>query len=438
MLALLVGVGCGRSAAQPDAELLLVTEDSTFWIAAEAGGVRARGVPMFVARVDGRFKELYVTDDDRSYYDAVFVGHRLFIRDLVSGDSIELHRDTTVLRLAREYAAAHPDEQPLAPDDPESDDASIHATSDLEILSSYGPYLSYEHHTDVDARDSRVGAHRHAYRRGVIDVRTGATQSLASLFGRAVADTMICAASAEWRTTRDTLLAAASSRGAHRVRRAISAFRFDPMSFSLGSRGPDPVVTFAVPASGPDPDLEPVTLGARPVDPPAWWSVTLGELPIAPGDGSTWVHGADTLTVRGDRGTRTWSVAIRVGGGGGRAAVRVSSPVERVVWLDTTVSAQDRAALARAFAEAADYERGRQVAALAWLRSPLHLASHDRSAAHRPPRLGVTPRIVRPDDAPGRKHPRPCVRRSDPRDARQDRGCRGHAALSDAVRHGIG
>lgn len=437
-LALAVGTaGCDRPAAASDAELLLITADSTFWLTAEAGGVRARGVPMLVARVDGRFKELYVTDDDRSYYDAVFVGHRLFARDLVSGDSIELHRDTTVLRLARSYAAAHPDEEPLSPDEPENDAAAIRATSDLEILATHGPYLSYEHHTDVDARGERLAEHRHAYRRGVIDVRTGAHASLASLFGHAAADTMVRSADAEWRTARDTLLAVAGDRRANRVRRAIAAFRFDPMSFSIGSRGPDPVVTFAVPASGTDPDLEPVALGARPVDAPAWWAAVVAELPIAPGEGGTWVRGSDTLAVRVERGTRTWSVALRVGADAPHAAVHVSSAVERVLWLDGTVTAADRAALTRAFAEAADYDGERQVAALAPPRPALHLASHERSAS-RPSRLRLPPRIVGPDDAAGREHPRARVRRGDPRDARQDGGSRGHAALPHPVRHGVG
>lgn len=433
----LAAAGCARHPAAPNAEALLVTADSTFWLTAEPGGIRARGVPMLVARVDGRFKELYVTDDDRSYYDAVFVGHRLYARDLVTGDSIELHRDTTILRLAADYAAAHSDEEPLSPDDPENDEATIHATSDLEILATHGPYVSYEHHTDVDARGAGAAEHRHAYRRGVIDIRTGARVSLASLFGHAVADTLIRAADAEWRAARDTLLAEARERGANRVRRAIGAFRFDPMSFSLGERGLDPVVTFAVPESGTDPDVEPVVLAARPVDKPAWWSSVTPELPIAPGEGGTWVHGADTLTVHADGETRTWFVTVRAGAGAMRPAVRVSSAVERVVWLDATVTARDRAALARAFAEAADYEGGRQVAALAPSRVPLHLASHDRPAA-RSPRFGFTPRIVRPDDAAGREHPRSRVRRGDPRNAGQDRGRHGHAALPDTVRHGIG
>jgi hypothetical protein len=36
--------------------------------------------------VDGRFYELNVTDDDRSYGDAVLVGQRVYRRDLENDD----------------------------------------------------------------------------------------------------------------------------------------------------------------------------------------------------------------------------------------------------------------------------------------------------------------------------------------------------------------
>ncbi len=417
--------------------MLLVTGDSTFWLTAEGGGVRVRGVPMLVARIEGRFKELYVTDDDRSYYDAVFVGHRLFVRDLLSGDSTELNRDTTVARLASEYGIAHPDEQRLGPDDPENDDAAIRATSDLGIVGVHGPYLSYEHRLDVEASGEVPVAHRHASRRGVLDARTGALVSVAALFGRAAADAMIPSAQAEWRAARDTLLAAAGDTAATRVRRALSAFHFDPMSFTIGASGRDPTVRFAVPVSGAIPDLDPVALAQRPVAAPGWWQSVTQELPVAPGEAGTWASGSDTIVVRVDDEARSWLIAFRRGTAAAPPSVRVSSAVERVLWLDGTVTAADRAALMRAFAEASGYDGERQVAALAPAAAPVHLASHDRSTAS-PPRFGVPPRVVGPDDAAGREHPRPRIRRGYTRNARQDRIRGRDAALPDALRHGIG
>jgi hypothetical protein len=76
--------------------------------------VRVRGAPLELARVDGRFYELYVVDDDRSYEEAVFVGQRIFRRDLITGDSLLVYEDTIVPRLAARYARLHPEDVRLA------------------------------------------------------------------------------------------------------------------------------------------------------------------------------------------------------------------------------------------------------------------------------------------------------------------------------------
>ena len=73
------------------------------------------GAPLTLANVDGRFYELYVADDDRSYFDALLVGQRIYRRDLVSGDSVEVFVDDRVAEVARDFAKAHPEERPLAP-----------------------------------------------------------------------------------------------------------------------------------------------------------------------------------------------------------------------------------------------------------------------------------------------------------------------------------
>ena len=109
--------GRGRAAAVPHADLIVATADSSYWITSGPQGLRVRGVPLLLARVDGRFREIYVADDDRSYFDAVLVGQRLWSRDLVRGDSLELFADTLVPRFADSYAKAHPDDTPLAKDD---------------------------------------------------------------------------------------------------------------------------------------------------------------------------------------------------------------------------------------------------------------------------------------------------------------------------------
>ena len=108
----------GRPLAPPPrAEFLLSSADSTFWVATTSGTTRVRGAPLVLARYDGRFFEVYGADDDRSYDDALLVGERLYRRDLITGDSALVFADTTVPRIAGEYARAHPDERPLSPDE---------------------------------------------------------------------------------------------------------------------------------------------------------------------------------------------------------------------------------------------------------------------------------------------------------------------------------
>lgn len=420
----LVLASCEKPARLPGRELLFITGDSTFWVTISGAEVKARGVPMFVARIDGRFKELYVTDDDRSYFDGVFIGHRLFSRDLVTGDSVQIHSDTVVSRLAGEYAARHPDDQRLAPDEPENDNASIRATSDIEILGIHGPYISYEHHTDVDTRDERSADHRHEYRRGVLDARSGKAMFLVQLFGQPIADSIAGQARKEWYDARDTLLARMGA-AAPQARRAMNDFVFDAASFSLGAEGQSPTVRFAPPARGVNPDLEPIELTPRRVPAPGWWRSAAAELPVAVGDTARWVHAADTLTMQLAAGPRAWSIAVSSGSGAPRVAARVGSPVERVIWLDSTITEIDRAALERAFAEAAEYDARRQVA---------YLDSHAQFPG-RPSGQRVSLRVLGPDDAAGRERARPRVRWRAPRDARQDgRGVR-DAARPEALRH---
>ena len=99
--ALLAGAAACRgaepdAARPPDADFVLSAGDSSYWVTSEGGTIHFRGAPLELARVDGRFYELYVADDDRSYQDAVLVGQRIFRRDLVTGDSLLVYEDTIV------------------------------------------------------------------------------------------------------------------------------------------------------------------------------------------------------------------------------------------------------------------------------------------------------------------------------------------------------
>src|SRR5258708_10061490 len=91
-LAVFLGValspfGCKeREPEAPRAEFIVAAGDSTYWIRSDASGIKLRGSPMVLARLDGRFRELYVLGDDRSFHDAVFVRQTLSQRHLVSRD----------------------------------------------------------------------------------------------------------------------------------------------------------------------------------------------------------------------------------------------------------------------------------------------------------------------------------------------------------------
>ncbi|HWJ45606.1 MAG TPA: hypothetical protein VNR63_09485, partial [Gaiellaceae bacterium] len=109
---LALSAGCERAAPAPPpppptAEFVLSAGDSSFWVTSLAGKIRIRGAPLELAVAGGRFYELYVADDDRSYGDAVLVGQKVYRRDLVTGDSVLLFQDTVVSRLARLYGRLH-------------------------------------------------------------------------------------------------------------------------------------------------------------------------------------------------------------------------------------------------------------------------------------------------------------------------------------------
>jgi hypothetical protein len=346
--------GRGRAAAVPHADLIVATADSSYWITSGPQGLRVRGVPLLLARVDGRFREIYVADDDRSYFDAVLVGQRLWSRDLVRGDSLELFADTLVPRFADSYAKAHPDDTPLAKDDEAAERPRTTVTADIEVLGVHGPYVSYEYRTDMDVTGERTNADRHTARRGVLDARTGKTVTVAALFGREAAARAESVANAEWRIARDSLLALRDGRS-RRAQRAIGSFAFDPGSFTLESREGLPLVRYAVPGEISRGSLGALELEARELPATPWWNALRGELPAGPDSLLNWKHGGlqlraalsedgDTarLTLR-DSSRKDWRVAA------------VTAPVWRVIWLDAGVTADDRKALKRAFNAASMY-----------------------------------------------------------------------------------
>jgi hypothetical protein len=341
-------------AAVQHADFIVTTADSSYWVTSGPQGLRMRGVPMLLARVDGRYRELYVADDDRSYYDAVLVGARLWSRDLVTGDSAELFTDTLVPRYADSYAKAHPSESPLGKDDEAADHPSVTVTADVDVLGVHGPYVSYEYRTDMDVTGERDNVDRHTARRGVLDLRTGKPVTVAALFGGEAAGRVEQDASNEWKLARDSLLAL-HDRRSRRAQRALASFDFDATSFTIASRNGRPRVVYAVPGVAARGSLSALELAPRDVPLAPWWSALRDELPSGPDSLLSWRHGAvelrAALTPDGDvarlalrdASRRDWRVGA------------VGAPVWRVLWLDASTKPADRKALHRAFDDASMY-----------------------------------------------------------------------------------
>ena len=315
-----------------------------------------RGAPIALARLEGRLYELYVTDDDRSYYDAVMVGQRLYRRDLITGDSAAVIEDTTVARLATAYAASHPNERRLEPHEPASDDPEVYATADLEIVAVHGPYLSFEHHSDIGLPD---GSEIHSIRRGVVDLRTRATTKVEDLFGRAEARRVIGEARRTFADGIDSLLASADPE-AQDIGSVIRDLRFDPASFSVARVGNEPAVAFLVPGEGDWAidlafPMSPIRVSA-----PAWWAEIRPMLPNSP---ETAIHeswdrkGANPgVVARHDSSEDVVTLVLRDSARREWKAARVPPPVEWVLWLDVPpLDSAARRGLKRAFDEAALY-----------------------------------------------------------------------------------
>lgn len=392
----LLGAGCRpqqrATDAPPAAEFLVTAGDSAFWVNTSGPRFRVRRAPLTLAQVQGRFYELYVADADRSYFDALLIGQRIYRRDLVSGDSVPVFEDRRVSDIARAYASAHPTERPLDEDEDGSDDPHTVATSDTELLDVVGPLLSYEHQLDIDIAG---GEDAHIVRHGVIDLRDGSAASLEHVFGDTAARRIIADGRAAYRIVIDSVK---RSRGmqARRAARAIDAFRFDPTSYSIDDIDGAMMVAFYVPGQGDAGGGLELALPHIRAPKPAWWPEVAATVPRVGADSLSEIwSGRDydviaqydtsgdfaTLVIR-DSTRRTWH------------AGRLPVPARRVYRFDApALDSTSRHALARAFDESTLYSgAGRTVRGPArgiapiilarWTSSPVHPRRTTTRAAH--------------------------------------------------------
>jgi hypothetical protein len=393
-----LAAGCGGSTPPaspppPAAEFVLSAGDSSFWVSSLAGKIRVRGAPLELAVAGGRFYEIYVADDDHSYGDAVLVGQKVYRRDLVTGDSVLLFRDTVVARLARAYARLHPDDEPLRPSDEPSDEPLWTATSTLALDEVAGPFVSFSLHTDVERDDAPLW---HTSRRGVLDIRTGRPATLAAVTGNAQADVE----RARTRVLRSTLDSVRSSRDERGERAAamLSYYRLDPASFSVTTLDGAPAVAYAIPGAGGGDAGHLLALAPIPIGEPAWWSEAAATLPISSVDGGrdVWRHGAYEVVVRYDSLSGAGELSIRDSTSREWSLGRVPAPATRILWLDRPpLDSASRRALDRAFNESSLYDETVRTAAFhapapPRRRAAAHLAAH--RAAHRSPPLPATRR----------------------------------------------
>lgn len=362
-LALPVFGACGKrnrsagetSAAPPAAEFLIATQDSTFWVTTAGSKVRARGAPLILARYDGKFFEIYIADDDRSYQNALLVGLKLYRRDLRSGDSTVVFQDSVVPRIALQYGKEHPDAHRLAPDEDGDQDPPTQAMADLQVVDVHGPYLSFEYHVDVATPGTDTW---HATRRGVIDLRTGRPARVADLFPAPVTSALIDSGKHELASAIDSLRGD-SRESARRAVIALSRARFDDRSFVLTVPDSQLAVEFDVPQRGTDVPDEVLPLEALRPSPPGWWPELAWGFATSQNNLDRWHRSGDSsyeVIARYDSSAETARVALADRSHEWPVRV-VSAPILHIFWLDQPpLDSAQRKALSRAFDEAALYD----------------------------------------------------------------------------------
>jgi len=355
---LLLGVGCRNqpraTTSAPSTDFLVTAGDSAFWVSTVDGRLRIRRAALTLAYVDGRFYELYVADDDRSYYDALLIGQRIYRRDLVSGDSVQVFEDKRVTNIARRYAAEHPDERRLGEDEDGSDDPHTVATSEIELLDVLGPLLSYEHHTDIDIANVEDS---HNVRYGVVDLRDGSVGTLRSIFGDSAARRIVADARAAYRIVIDSVRRSRSARG-RRAARVIDAFHFDSTSFALVDIDGSPRVGFYVPGEGVGGGGLSLPLPHVRTPEPAWWSTIANTVPVLGADSASevWSGPRYDVIAHYDTSGEYATLVVRDSAKKEWSAGRLPTPTRRVYRLDiANVDTTVRRGLARAFDESTLY-----------------------------------------------------------------------------------
>ena len=362
LVTLVAGVGAvlaacapgARDGARPEAEFLLVSDDSTAWVHSSADTVIVQRAPMLIATLAGRLIEIYVAEDPINFNDATFLVSRVYRRDLVSGDSTLVFADSTVLRAAMSFVRAHPADERLEAEDPVPETARSFE-SGITPLDVVGGTIGIEVH--LDRTVGELGTHD-TYR-ATVDLPTGRRLSLADVTSPSAAGASIAAAR---RNLAAAILLAGRREGpvGKAASRAIASLNFDSLSFTLTRTGDSLSAQFLahdeqVIDEGRDTHrfaLEPITIAA-----PTWWASARHTLPRhLPDSASRFDIGALALDVQYDS-QDVAQVATRTARGV-RTVTRMRGPVRRAIAIADSLIAPHgkwRAALERAFSESGYY-----------------------------------------------------------------------------------
>ncbi|HEY8165065.1 MAG TPA: hypothetical protein VIF83_05865 [Gemmatimonadaceae bacterium] len=170
VLLLVPVVGCSLPKATPPAgEFLVADGAATYWVTSGPAGVHARVSPLVLTRVGGKYYEVYVGEETRSYEDAVFTREPIIRRDLLTGDSTILFEDRQVDTWERVYLSNHPSARLLDPDENGDDQVAYAASSEADIVGVLGPYVLYTHRSLIETTEMEQADTA----RGIIDVRFG-------------------------------------------------------------------------------------------------------------------------------------------------------------------------------------------------------------------------------------------------------------------------
>jgi len=338
----------------PTAEFLLAAGDSTYWIRSSSEGLRVRSAPILLTQSDGRFFEIFLTDEVHDFADASFATTRAYRRDILQADSLLLYDEGSVTKEVRAWIRAHPGAVPLDPSDDLSDDQPPTMVSDdIEVMDVHGPWLTFGHSLDIDVAGR--SSHKHSRQNGVVDVRSGTRGNLQALFGPAEAVRLYDLGIKAFANMRDSVRRSADERSAA-ARRTLSSFVFDSLSLMLTDVARAPAVSFFVPGTGEEGEALALYLPPLIAAAPDWWTSVVATLPSWNADSSelSWSRVHYDVIARPSRDGELLAIELvdrsRKGAPRVWPIANVPVPAYQMIPLDgSALDSGTRRALARAF-----------------------------------------------------------------------------------------